>query len=424
MRTDTPIPVRGPTVRYAPVWVACMTAAAFGWTYAPIAGADGLVENVLASDSLTLRAGLDTAYDSNLFRIPDSVDPEPFIGESRRSDWLRTGSAGVTLDLPVSLQRFRLEGDVARSEYQRFDFLSHTSWSGLARWDWAYGSRWSGRVGMSSRRELESFTEFRDPVLDLVDAQQRNASVLWHPSLRFGLGASYRQRQREHGAGVREVADLDSRTYGARTYYRGRGGSEVGVRASYEDGEFPNRTFQEGDLIDDGYRQYRAVLAGSRQTGRSGIDAEIGYAWRRNDHLRFRDFSGIVGELTFTWMWSADSVVQLGAARRVGALRDLFSSSVITNAADLGWAWQAGHRTTVNLYGGYEHREFQDDGLLTAPDGDLPEEYVWTAGTRLDYQLRRSLTLSLGFEHGWRESSRADFDYDYNAITLSVRGAI
>src|SRR4051812_3624376 len=64
----------------------------------------------LFNDRLELYADEAWTRDTNVFRISKNVDPVSITGSSRKGDDWWTTTVGFNADVPVSLQRFQLNG--------------------------------------------------------------------------------------------------------------------------------------------------------------------------------------------------------------------------------------------------------------------------------------------------------------------------
>ena len=62
----------------------------------------------LFNDRVEVFAAENITYDSNVFRLSKSLDPETVLGTSHKDDWLSTTQLGASADVPYSLQRFQL----------------------------------------------------------------------------------------------------------------------------------------------------------------------------------------------------------------------------------------------------------------------------------------------------------------------------
>jgi hypothetical protein len=57
-------------------------------------------------DTLNLVVGTSVIYDSNVFRVPDSLVLPPAVGTDKKSDLIHVTSAALRIDKPYAPQRF------------------------------------------------------------------------------------------------------------------------------------------------------------------------------------------------------------------------------------------------------------------------------------------------------------------------------
>src|SRR5690606_16575459 len=109
-------------------------------------------------DVLTFRAGVGLEHHSNIFNLPDGVEPtEATYGGSGRSDMQLRGLFGVNFDKQVSLQRFQLFGQLEPVKFMEFSRFDHVAYDLGANWDWAIGRPWFGTLGLRLTQRLSGF---------------------------------------------------------------------------------------------------------------------------------------------------------------------------------------------------------------------------------------------------------------------------
>jgi len=370
-------------------------------------------------DFLTPFAGIASAYDDNLFRLPDDVDEEVALGESSRADWTRTTFAGLGLEWLPGRQRITANLQALDQSFQRFSFLDNTGYDTGARWNMAAGDSVTGTLDAGFKRQLGSFDDFRAPVLDLNDTAHGDLALgyLITPEIELRAGAGLRTTT--HGLDVREASNFRGSYWRLGVSRRTPLGNLLGVEYRLDDGRYPEREVGPFSLADDGYQQQEGVVTFTWQGGFTSVDGRLGYSWRRSDNLEFRDYSGPSGSLRTRYARSPKLMLDLNAYRRLESLDDLFSSSVTATGLSFRPVWAPTDRIIVQASADYTHRQFEDSGLFVgAPQ---PKENILSYGLSASYTPRTLLTLSAGYSHSQRSSDRPSFEYDANTFNFSVQ---
>lgn len=370
-------------------------------------------------DFLTPFAGIASAYDDNLFRLPDDVDEELVLGEPSRADWIRTIFAGLGLQWLPGRQRLTASLQALDQSFQRFSFLDNTGYDTAAHWNMAAGDSLTGTLDAGFTRQLGSFDNFREPVKDPIDSAHGDLDLgyLITPEIELRAGAGVRTTT--HGLDGREASNFRGSHWLLGVSRRTPLENRLGVEYRLDDGRFPEREVGPFSLADDGYQQQEGVVTFTWQGGFTSVDGRLGYSWRRSDNLEFRDYSGPSGSLRTRYVWSPKLMLDLNAYRRLESLDDLFSSSVTTTGLSFRPVWAPTDRIVVQANTGYVHRQFEDSGLFVgAPQ---PKENILSYGLSASYTPRTLLTLSAGYSHSQRSSDRPGFEYDANTFNFSVQ---
>lgn len=364
-----------------------------------------------------------TRYDDNVFRLSDELAPEAVLGTSHTEDLIRTMLGGLELELTPGRQSVSLRAQATRASYGRFDFLDHTGWNGDLRWGLEIGPRLTGTVEASRARQLDSFTEFRTPELDLVDIESEQARLRYALTARLGVGGRAGARRLTHGLDSRRSGDSRSDELGVFFDYREPSGNFLGVELDRQDYGSTGREFVPGSLSDAGFRQYRSALVGHWWGGgRGSLDARGGYAWRRFDHVSERDTGGFSGRLDLDWALSGKTAFEFAVYREFTVVEELFASAVTSTGGQFNVNWRPTWRTGLSTYTRYDRRRFgQEPDLLPGLGFTQPTEVLRTCGATFSYSLADRASLSVGYEYGRRTSDRAFFGYIYEAITLNVQ---
>ena len=370
-------------------------------------------------DFLSPYVAVSTRYDDNLFRLPDGTDTELLLGESHRSDWRRTAAAGLGIDWQPGRQQVSAKLEASDHAFDRFDFLDYTGFDTNARWQMAAGRRFTGEVRGSYTRSLNTFEDFRIPRKDLLDVGLFDLDVgyLITPDIEFTGGAGVASRK--HDLNSQRESNLRSRYWLVSVSQRTPLGNRLGLEYRHDTGDYPNRDFTAVSVVDDGYQQQSVSVTGSWRGAFTQLGGSLGYARRDFDHLGERDYSGLVGELRLSYMYSPKLTLGLQGYRRLQSLDDLLSSSVIETGVAFDASWAFSDRLSLALKSEFRDREFQDSGLFAG--ASQPKERLYAHVVSVSYTPRTFLTLTAAVDQGQRNSDRDGFDYDYMGVVFLVQ---
>jgi len=93
-----------------------------------------------------------------VFRVPNSAGPE--------SDTYRTTSLGLSLDVPVSRQRFQAGYTWNATRFNRFTDLDFDGHDARALWVWQVGNDLSGQLGYTETFALAPFAYLQSTTPD------------------------------------------------------------------------------------------------------------------------------------------------------------------------------------------------------------------------------------------------------------------
>lgn len=373
----------------------------------------------LPGDFLTPYVGVSSRYDDNLFRLSDDTDPALALGVPHTGDWSQTRFAGAGVDWQPGLQRITADISASQQTYDRFDMLDNTGLSGTANWTLAAGDRFTGLASTSYQRALGSFEDFRDTRKDVLTTRTADLELTYlvtpDAELRVGAGNGSDRHELE----TRSISDSRSRHWLLGAAQRTPLGNRFGVEFRNDNVSYPNRDFTPLSTTDNGYTLQTAALTAVWQGGFTELNGKIGYAWRRNDHLRERDNAGLSGDLGLRYAWSAKFAVALNAYRRLESLDDVLSSAITETGIELRPTWSLSDRLLVSVQSRFRDRQYEDAGRI--PGVLQPRDRLLNSALNISYRPRSFLTLTASVDHGWRHSNRPFFDYDYRGFNLSLQ---
>jgi exopolysaccharide biosynthesis operon protein EpsL len=368
-------------------------------------------------EPLHLVAGGSVAYDSNVFRLPPSADPQVQLGSPHKSDTLRTGFVGLRLDKSYSLQRFQVDLTGTAYRYNRFKLLDFDAFDYRAAWTWQFTPRVTGNLSAEQRQALVPFSEFQEFERNVRTAENRLFSLDWWVTggWHLLLGAS----QSEQRSSIPVLAEADFRfTRGeAGVRYAARSGSSIAALARVGDGRYLNRPVDFVARIDNEFRQEEAELQMTWvASGRSQLSSRLTWTERKHEVFAFRDSSGYSGQVAHAWSITDKLRLDTSVTRSLVPYFDGLVSHRVDDILSLAASWQATARTAVRL-----RLEGGDSEFRAASEGVGPRhDSAARAELALDWLPHRSVTVNAALRREARSSTDPTLEYETKVARLGV----
>ncbi|MBE0593501.1 MAG: outer membrane beta-barrel protein [Gemmatimonadales bacterium] len=387
-----------------------------------VSSTPGLAE--VNPDVLTFRAGVGLEHHSNIFNLPDGVEPtEATYGGSGRSDMQLRGLFGVNFDKQVSLQRFQLFGTLEPVKFMEFSRFDHVAYDLGANWDWAIGRPWFGTLGLRLSERLSGFDTI---TISDKNREQRNryyATAGMRLTPDWAIVSGIDLETTSNSASALEYYDYDFLSYelGAR-YTRGRQ-AEFEFVWRHTDGDYPNRQLLDSSgnvlpaSVDNEFSQDAALVRLQyRPSNDSRIAGHVGYTRRSYDTQSGRDFSGLVAGLDLDWSPTGAFQMRTSLIHEIQPEDLLTANHVTATSIVLRPMYQITGRIGLEGLAQYTTRDYDGDPLA----GGTREDDVSIIGLDAIYAYSRTITGRAGIQYVKRDSNINQFDFDDTRITLSV----
>lgn len=372
-------------------------------------------------DTLTYSAGLTHQHDSNLFRLPDGVDPLPRVGKSARDDRITSGSLGIGFKKAWSLQQLEAGFEHVSNRYANHDFLDHDINNARAAWRWQITPRLTGNLTANRTQALVGFGDYtsynkknlRTTTTYRFDGDWNMFRSGWH--LRGGIDQIRTNNSQTftQDEGVRSV----SADGGVR--YRFPSSNWIDVVFRSGTGSYLGRQLDAANLLDTGFRDRRADLRAYWMNGKSVLEGSIGYLAREYDHYGDRDFSGGTGSLKWTWTPTGKIALVMSWKRDLAAHTDAASSYYLRNAYSIAPVWQASSKVRLGLRFDRNSRDFQ--GAVLPTPVNARHEHINTAQLVAEWTPMRAVTVSVSLTEDWRNANQSNYEYDTRIAAASIR---
>ena len=367
------------------------------------------------SSPFYFRASETLTYDSNVFRVPETL--------GRNRDGISSTNLTVGIDQPYGRQRWLGSAGITYNKFKNQDQLDNTGYDLLLGLDWSALSRLSGDVRLESTQQLANFENYGAQfTVDKTKNQERannlNLRAQYGGQSLWVLEGSFAHRDVNYSDPL-----FDSREYrfdqvGAGAAYQPSDLLKLGIAARYADGTYPHGGNNGGA---DKFRRDDVDLTATwKASGLSTLDARVS-ATHENHDLDLRDFSGVTGSVGWNYRPTGKTAIDLRLSRDTGTrgngapvlVDPAISTNFLTDArlSDriyAGVRWEATGKITLRAQADYSHDRYDEQffavnpGIVTnIPGGGSGNTRNYLVGVA--YQATR--TVSLGCDAGKRSRS-------------------
>lgn len=354
-------------------------------------------------------AFVNVRLDDNVFRVVDDAEAIAVTGDTKKDDAITTYGFGLTSRLDISRQAIELNANINQTRFDYFNELDHTNGRAKANWLWKVGNLWSGGLSSEYQRELSSFLELDEYVLDIEETrvQAFNASYHFHPS--WWLKAALSDRKQEQ----QQRPDLDRSVTASsmEILYRSSANTRVGVRANSSTVDYLNTQLVGGTPTNNDYDQtgYSGVLYWEA-TGKSSLNASLGRDKQRYDELTNRDNQNRVWRIDYENKITGKSTLNLSSWQE-HASRSELTNSYFTRGMRIDGDWGVTAKITVT--GGFTRENISYEGLTREDDTD----WLSLSGR---YNLTRNFGITLGYIKENRDSTIPSSEYEDTQWSLGI----
>jgi exopolysaccharide biosynthesis operon protein EpsL len=373
-------------------------------------------------DALNFSAGAAVMFDDNLFRLPDS----------EKSDRILTTNAGIKIDKPYSLQRFQVDANVVDNRYDSYSYLDYTAFNYRAAWLWQLTPNIKGTLSADQKQVLNSFADF----LGFNNQLTRTRNIQTNENRIFDVDALIGGGWHLLG-GVSELRSRNSVTFDAVGDFV-QAGANIGIKyvAPSENsialvqrafnGDYQGRVLDVASQLDTGFRQRETEAQLQwRLTGKSLIDARLGYVDREHDNFSSRDYDGVTGRLAYNWQPTGKLGITTSIARNIYSFQQAINSYYVADTFAISPVWHVTAKTSLNLRYDFSHRDYR--GAID-PIAEHRKDNVQSLMLSADWKPLRTVTVTGALRHEMRSSSfnnansvNGDLEYDANSATISAQ---
>jgi len=384
-------------------------------------------------DAVNFAIGAAMRYEDNLFRIDDDTDPRGIAGKSRRSDLITTTNIGIKIDKLYAQQRFQLDLEAIKNDYQTYDYLDFTAKNYRAAWLWHLTPNLSGTILLDRQQSQSSFADFLNGNNQVIQQQslQTNESRVFNADWLVGgglhlLGGVSEFRSRNDSAAFNAVGDYVQDGVEVGVKYVARSENSISLIQRESTGDVNGRPVNPFTQFDSGFKQRETEAElNYRLTGKSYIDARLGYIKREHDNFPSRDYDGIDGQVAYIWTPTGKLRIVSSLSRSYGSYQQAFNSYYISDTLAIAPVWEVTAKTKIRAKYSYSERDYHGAiSLAGVPEGELREDKVQALSLAAEWQATRSILVTGTLQHEVRNSNFDSFGLDYDANSIGISGQL
>lgn len=369
-----------------------------------------------SADVFNLRLNAAYVHDSNLFRLNEDEHP---AGISGRSDNILGVTAGLSIDKPISQQRFKLDASVTRNRYANYGFLDSTLLQYDGIWKWHLTPRISGDLEVARVEAMNDFADYVDYRKNIrTTLNNRFEADVWLYS-NWHLLAGLVHDRRTNSQVFRQEGDFDGKGWSIGLRYDRGTGRTLEFRLIRRDGDYLNRHFLPGIYQDDAYsqRDYEFRLA-YPFNDKTRMDAVVAYVERSHPNVPERDYDGLRGKLGLTWLPGGKLRLKADYEHRLEAWQDAESSYSVRDNLVVGPRWSITAKQEIGV--SYETGRRRFLGPLPTSTGFRREDRQRALVLDWAWQPTRTTNVSAYMRREERDSNLSAYDYKDTAFGLSL----
>lgn len=368
-------------------------------------------------DTINFAAGADVRYEDNLFRFADGVDTDSFPGRPHKSDTIYAMNLGIKIEKPYAQQLFKLDVMATENKFQRNSFLDYTGVDYTAAWFWHLTPRISGTVLLDQKQSLVDFADFRSFDERNVQTSQFRLFAIdgdlgagWHA---IGAISEVRARTSQNFDQVGNYEQVGVELGGK---YVSRADNWISLVQRESNGKYQGRELDPITQLDKGFDQSETeAKLYWKLTGKSTIDAKLGYLERTHDNFSQRDYDGLVGKIAYLWEPTGKLQVNASLGRNLFSFQESGNSYYVADTLSIGPIWKITAKSKLSLRYDLSERDYKGAIDPASRSRDDTYQSVVLAG---EWRPTRTVTVGAALQRDVRSSNIDRFDYDANSANI------
>lgn len=359
-------------------------------------------------------------YDSNVFRLAGDQEAIAVIGDENRDDLIMHYGAGLSADLKLSRQHLVADVLVERADYDEFDELNHTMVDSRVGWQWQVGNLWSGTLGYRYQDQLSSFNEQLVPQKDMrtTNTYSLSAGYQLHPDWKLVAGADYKDASYEE----RKRLDREKTSALFEIQYKNTLNTTVGIRGRFSENKLGDVLVLGAPASGDYNETEISGVIYWQGSGKSALEARLGYTDLSYDELNQRDFQGTTGRLTYFWEISGKTQINVAAWQETSSLSDEVRDYVLSTGFSLAPTWSITRKVRLIGNVSFVNDDFKAENDLSGSLGTPKrEDDTWLYSIGIRWTPIQNLQTLLLYQYEDRDSTINNRDFTDEQVRAKLQ---
>ena len=367
-------------------------------------------------DVINLFVGRSEVVDSNLLRLPGNVDPYAFVGSHSRSDLISDSYAGLMVDKPFGLQKLHFDSSFSSYTYQNYSYLNANTLAYLAKWQWALTPELTGSISDERKQIPMGFMNTQTySAQNIVTSENRIIHVDWTPLANWHLLSTLTNSTWLNSQQYSQYASSANNTVEEGIQYAFPSGASLEVLHRKSRGIISNATPDfVYEINSNNVQDVSQFVLVWPITGKSLINAMIGYEQREYDLFIDRNYAGKIGNISYTNELTGNFSVTATASRTLLGYQDIYSSYYISTDENVQVKWAPSSKilsiirfdSIRNDYYGAIFPSLQRNDLINSPS--------------IEFDWNPDRAVSLIAKTVWQKRDSTYTSWEFTDVTSSL----
>jgi len=361
-----------------------------------------------------------TAYDSNLFRLPSGADAATIVGpQASRADHINSGSIGLDGQWTFGRQLFtvNLRGDANR--FAQNDYLNNVTSNDSATWNWGLGSALSGQIGADYVRTLAGFYNTGIYARDMVGKTELFGTARYQVGPRIGLYGGVLYADTSLSADVAKANDNSRKTVDFGMDFATSEASVFAVDYRYDDARYSRSSTLNGITFNPDFRDQALRLSfRDALSQKTQIEAVGGYLKRDYPSTAIGKFSGYIWRLSVDWHPTDKTELILAGSRDLQADLSAQTDYFVSNAISISPSWYPTDKIKLTFSAARDQQEFIGTNEFVITIGNRKDlvnsQQITLSYSPFNFSGNRALTFDFLYRREHRSSNQQNLGYDDN----------
>ncbi|HEX5787876.1 MAG TPA: outer membrane beta-barrel protein [Woeseiaceae bacterium] len=367
------------------------------------------------AQGVQLHAGGRVVYDTNFFRIDNSLAGTPAIDARGLADTTLTGYVGIDALWRVGGgQEIVITGELNENVQDVYSEADYTGGNLLATFNWQLGAATYGNVAFDNIVDRVDFENQDVPIIKFRTRNRLSGEINRRLTTNWAVGAGAGFIRTDFDAGI--VNEVERQDAFVRVAYTSRRGNEFRLLGTFEDrmasglNNLGFTGFAVGPELD--WKLSPSFL----------VTGEIKYQERNPEDPALVAFDGPTGHIGLRFEPSNKVALHARAVREISTLGDQLSNYAVIDRQSITMEWNVSTQLGYYVRAEHERRDFElEPSLLPVPDLVPREDELVSARIGLRWDPRRRLNFEAYAQVGDRSSNRQFRDFRYEMYLLEFQ---